>query len=135
MRVYNSSMGDYDRVSRWRAANRKPCPAGCGTEVAWDTIMCRKCTARAKTEKAISRTVAEVKATNKARWTHHVRHFSPKFDSCAVCGYDKHVETAHIKAVASFPDTATIREINAPSNLVGLCPNHHWEFDNGLLEL
>ena len=29
----------------------------------------------------------------------------------------------------------TIEEINNINNLIGLCPNHHWEYDNGLLEL
>lgn len=57
---------------------------------------------------------------------------SPK---CAVCGYQNHVEVAHIKAVAAFDDNTTIREINSIDNLIGLCPNHHWEYDNGILEL
>lgn len=126
-------MDKYDKVKAWREANRKSCPGGCGVTVAWDTILCRKCTAAQKTARAISRTVGEVKSVNKARWTHHVRHFAKqmyKFDSCEVCGYDKHVEIAHIKAVSSFPDTATIAEINSPDNVKGLCPNCHWEFDN-----
>jgi hypothetical protein len=25
--------------------------------------------------------------------------------------------------------------VNSLDNLVGLCPNHHWEFDHGLLQL
>lgn len=57
---------------------------------------------------------------------------SPK---CAICGYHHHVEVAHIKAVSQFEDSATIREINSIDNLIGLCPNHHWEYDNGILEL
>ena len=54
---------------------------------------------------------------------------------CAICGYDKHIEVAHIKAVSDFDDTATIREINSITNLIGLCPNHHWEYDNGFIIL
>ena len=53
----------------------------------------------------------------------------------AICGYDKHVEIAHIKAVSDFDDSSLISEINHPDNLIGLCPNHHWEYDNGLLKL
>lgn len=30
---------------------------------------------------------------------------------------------------------ATISDVNDPSNLVALCKNHHWEFDNGHLSL
>ena len=52
---------------------------------------------------------------------------------CVICGYDKHIEIAHIKAVSEFSDDTLISEINDISNLVALCPNHHWEFDNGLL--
>lgn len=54
---------------------------------------------------------------------------------CARCGYSKHVEVCHIKAVSEFEETATLGEINAISNLVGLCPNHHWEFDHGFLTI
>lgn len=54
---------------------------------------------------------------------------------CIVCGYNKHIEIAHIKAVSDFNDDATIVEINDINNLVGLCPNHHWEFDNNLLDI
>lgn len=52
---------------------------------------------------------------------------------CENCGYAKHVEICHIKPVAEFPDTAFISEINQPTNLIALCPNCHWEFDNGYL--
>ena len=55
--------------------------------------------------------------------------------SCIACGYSKHVEVCHIRAVADFSGTALLEEINQDTNLVGLCPNHHWEFDHGLLEL
>jgi len=55
--------------------------------------------------------------------------------TCAICGYDKHIDIAHIKSVSSFPDTATIAEICVADNLVGLCPNCHWEYDHGKLNL
>lgn len=54
---------------------------------------------------------------------------------CAICGYDKHAEIAHIKAVSEFDDSATIAEINSLNNLIALCPNHHWEYDNGIITL
>jgi hypothetical protein len=52
---------------------------------------------------------------------------------CAHCGYSLHVDTCHIKDVKDFPDTATVSEINSLDNLIYLCKNHHWEFDNGYL--
>ena len=54
---------------------------------------------------------------------------------CVICGYENHIEVAHIIAVKDFPDYALISEINNKNNLVALCPNHHWEFDNGILSL
>jgi HNH endonuclease len=53
--------------------------------------------------------------------------------ACLVCGYATHVDIAHLRPVNSFPDAATIHEINDISNLIPLCPNHHWELDNGIL--
>lgn len=52
---------------------------------------------------------------------------------CYLCGYDKHIEIAHIKAVSDFDDSALISEINDVCNLIPLCPNHHWEFDHNCL--
>ena len=60
---------------------------------------------------------------------------SNKEKCCQICGYSKHYEIAHIKSVSSFSDDALIKDINAEDNLIALCPNHHWEYDNGLLKL
>ena len=49
---------------------------------------------------------------------------------CQKCGYDKHVEACHIKPISSFPNNTLIDTINAPDNLLALCPNCHWEFDH-----
>ena len=54
---------------------------------------------------------------------------------CAKCGYSTHVEIAHIKAVSDFENSTTIAEINSIDNLIALCPNHHWEYDHGILKL
>lgn len=58
-----------------------------------------------------------------------------KMPSCVICGYNKHVEVAHIKPVSNFGDNASIEEINSITNLIGLCPNHHWEYDNDILDI
>ena len=55
---------------------------------------------------------------------------SNKPKKCIVCGYIKHYEVAHIKAVSDFDDVTLISEINDEDNLIALCPNHHWEYDN-----
>lgn len=58
----------------------------------------------------------------------------PRFQKCAECGYSNHIEICHIKAIKDFNKTASVEEINDLTNLIALCPNHHWEFDNGLLK-
>ena len=53
-----------------------------------------------------------------------------KAKPCAKCGYDKHVELCHIKSMSSFPDSALVKVVNNRKNIIQLCPNCHWEFDN-----
>lgn len=60
---------------------------------------------------------------------------SDKPKQCVVCGYNKHYEVAHIKAVSDFDDDALISEINNEDNLIALCPNHHWEYDNDNMDI
>lgn len=66
----------------------------------------------------------------------HIRLFNRQWNKsltklpCSKCGYNKHVELCHIKAITSFSDTATLGEINSPENNKVLCPNCHWEFDH-----
>lgn len=69
--------------------------------------------------------------------THALKFYkkSDKIQKCCICGYDKFFEVAHIKSVSSFSDDTLIEEINNINNLLALCPNHHWELDNGLLIL
>lgn len=52
------------------------------------------------------------------------------WNSCEKCGYDKHIEIAHKKSICSFSGDTKLSIINDPSNLIPLCPNCHWEFDN-----
>jgi 5-methylcytosine-specific restriction endonuclease McrA len=58
-----------------------------------------------------------------------------KDNTCKICGYTLHIEVCHIRPISDFPDTALVSEINDMSNLVALCPNCHWEYDNGLIKL
>ena len=49
---------------------------------------------------------------------------------CDKCGYKLHVELFHIKPISSFNENSTLGEVNSPNNIIQLCPNCHWEFDN-----
>lgn len=66
----------------------------------------------------------------------HARKIAKKFnklENCCICGYNKHVECSHFSPISSFNDDDLISLINNPSNLSGLCPNHHWEFEHNKL--
>jgi hypothetical protein len=52
-------------------------------------------------------------------------------EPCSVCGYSLHVNLCHVKDIHTYSHDATLGEVNDPDNIVVLCPNHHWEFDNG----
>ena len=62
----------------------------------------------------------------------YFKHFKQRV--CEECGYDLHIDVCHLKSVSKFSDNAFIREINHINNLIGLCPNHHWELDHKQLK-
>ena len=72
---------------------------------------------------------AQVRGFNR-QWNKHLLKLP-----CAHCGYKPHVELCHRKAITLFTETATLGEVNDPSNVIQLCRNHHWELDHGLLFL
>lgn len=57
----------------------------------------------------------------------------PKY--CIRCNYNKHYEVHHIIPISSFEESTPISEINDLNNLIALCPNCHWELENGLFQL
>lgn len=60
---------------------------------------------------------------------------SGKSFSCSFCGYSLYTEVCHLLDVKDFSEDSTVESINSIDNLIRLCPNHHWEFDNGLLSI
>lgn len=70
-----------------------------------------------------------------------IRHLNRQWNSyltygkCQVCSYNKHVELAHLKAVSQFDKKSLLKEVNNKDNILVLCPNCHYEYDNGLLSL
>lgn len=71
----------------------------------------------------------------------HIRNFNRSWNkqltenNCQNCEYSLHVELAHIKPISSFGPDGKLGEINHPQNILVLCRNCHWEFDNGYLSL
>lgn len=60
---------------------------------------------------------------------------SKNITKCYNCNYNKHIEVCHVKPICSFDLNTKISIINSDENLICLCPNCHWEFDNKLLSL
>lgn len=109
---------------------------------------CEECRQRQPTkEECKFLTIEQLKEREIQKYGHfawlasHVRIYGKSWNKhlstlpCQRCGYEKYVELAHIKAIADFPDTATLGEINDPLNILVLCPNCHRELDNGLLKI
>ena len=110
--------------------------------ISWRHSHCHKHLLEYKEGKYSALTIGEYRNKQSVKgkhpsWIHaHVRQFARSWlkelvnQPCRHCGYDKHIELAHIKNVASFPDSALLREVNSIDNVLPLCPNCHWEFDN-----
>lgn len=82
--------------------------------------------------------VSKVSGSNKySRIRDHARNVYKKLNgiSCENCNYSKHIEICHKKAISSFPKDTIISEVNDRKNIIFLCPNCHWEFDHGLLNI
>jgi len=65
------------------------------------------------------------------RWRAKIAFKQTGITKCQKCSYDKHIEICHIKPISTFPLETMLSEINDLKNLIGLCPNCHWEHDFG----
>lgn len=125
-----SCAAQYNNKNRARTIDtRKECPI-CGGPKHTQSITCLICS----TNEWLARTISEVSSTSIRSIARSVygklgnRH-------CENCGYDSHIDVAHIKAIAIFDNAATMAEVNEIHNLVGLCRNCHWEFDHDMLSI
>ncbi len=109
----------------------------CNTLIDSRRKYCDECFKREKRVDIINTTIGEYLKTYKARnISSQAKAVTKNREQiCSHCGYDKFVEVCHIKAVSSFPPFSTLAEVNAPDNLILLCPNCHWEFDHGMLKI
>lgn len=108
---------------------------------------CENCISNTNRRKAIDKvTVGEIKAKHHGdvkmkattiRSDARARNVKILSDKCwnKNCNYQGDTELCHIKSVRMFDASATLCEINSPTNVVILCRNCHWEFDNGHLLL
>lgn len=112
----------------------------CEENISGRNIYCEKCSINFK-EKLLNTPISEfLKRKNNSNRFVDIRGSAKtimKLENkiCKNCGYSKHVEVCHIKDISSFSPETLVKEVNCKSNLVLLCPNCHWEFDNGRLKI
>jgi len=106
----------------------------CGKPVHSNRTYCHDCW---ETRKNRDPTLGEI--TGKARYQVHaqVREMARRAYKnagrslvCVVCGYTKKVDVGHISPLSDFDLSTPLSEVNAQTNLMAFCPNHHWEFDH-----
>ncbi len=143
----------HSKAPRKKAKTRTCGHCSAEYRVAWrgrykSTILCAPCSKKYIETAQLSyrettigeyRNKISVKGKHPSWLAAHVRGFCRSWNKdlskvCEICGYAKHIEFCHIRDISDFPDSATMGEVNSPKNVRILCRNHHWEFDNGLLE-
>ena len=121
---------------QYKHSQNKPCPQ-CG-ELCWTKGgVCQSCKNDNAYDKYSKLTIGDKVYNNHKYakyqyvryWARHVAE-NLGWNKCCKCGYDKHFEVAHIKPISEFSKDTLITIVNDPSNLIPLCPNCHWEFDN-----
>jgi hypothetical protein len=132
---------------RWKNYTTKTDKAKCekcGLSCNYRSILCLDCYCEQKINRCKNITLKQLKLKHlnkKMRYWYsaEIRNFNRVWNKhlldlpCQVCDYKNHIELCHIKSVKSFNDNALLGEINSEENNLVLCPNHHWEFDNGIL--
>lgn len=124
--------------------NSSICPK-CGNKKVLTSKTCHRCKIDSIYEEAMLTPInklwagnnlhTQYKNNNVRRWAKKLLDYWEVEKKCIVCEYDLHVEACHIKPITDFPDNTPMGIVNAKYNLIYLCRNCHWEFDNGYLKL
>lgn len=128
------------KPKRDRSHEKDLCP--CGNKKLKRSQKCSLCIS----EDSLNKTKVEMEYSNignrASRWS-RIREHARKVATengisqkpCAKCGFSEHIQICHIKSISDFSDTDKIKEINSATNLIQLCPNCHWLFDHGKINL
>jgi hypothetical protein len=116
----------------------------CGNKKSRASKQCKQCLTNEQRQDAYERPISfYLNQKSHSRFKHNrVRGWGKKVmeiwnipKKCVVCGYDLHVECCHKTPISDFPVDTKMKVVNSEENLVYLCRNHHWEFDNNYLKL
>jgi len=124
------------RVYKFRQNKYAICPV-CSQKMAISSTRCRRCCKTDLSKRTID-SLGKNSTYQAARIRQHAREIwinSGNPRACHICGYSKHYEVAHVKPIISFSRQTTLSVVNHIDNLLALCPTHHWELDNHILNL
>lgn len=127
-----------DRVKKWQANHKKVCPKCNKNIIAYKSKTCRSCVKHKGDAILGDILYGETYNSNSfslIRWRARKSVSEELSNGCSICGYSKHVEVCHIKPVKDFTKNTRLSEVNDRNNLIILCPNCHWEFDNGFINI
>lgn len=143
----HSCNAKYHNNLKPKITGRKTCQA-CKIPISYKQTYCSECKARG-CRKTVNGIITQDATIRDVIYLNH--HKSSAFalvrtrargegrkhgmNACAICGYNKHIEISHKKAISDFDLDTQVSVVNSKENIWPLCPNHHWEFDNGLLEV
>lgn len=119
------------------------CCGICGSKINHRSSKCYSCYIKLINEDMNEQTIEDVEYTRYHKSSAYskirtrARSLASKlgWSKCANCNYDKHIEICHITPISDFPKETKIKVVNSIDNLIPLCPNCHWEFDHGVLNL
>lgn len=110
----------------------------CGRSTVRDIPMCQKCFQNECIDAYGQKKLSDFKSTYaRHRYTlvrahaHRIASINNMEKVCPICNYSAHVELCHRIPISKFSKDALLKDINAPENLIFLCPNHHWEIEHG----
>jgi hypothetical protein len=116
----------------------------CGKNKSYGAKKCQSCKRKqsldrvwkCKISKYYMNGASRTKYSSISKWANvYMNDFDSRDKKCQVCGYNKIVQVAHKKPISDFSPDDLMGDVNSSSNLMWLCPNHHAEFDKGLLDL
>lgn len=115
----------------------------CGGKMYYRSTTCARCRSKAQRVIRRERTLDDIltRGPSRTKWTQVRRDANQVLEEidrekvCAICGFDVYVECCHIKAIVDFPLETQVKDVNTPTNLIYLCPNHHKMLDKGLLQV
>ena len=109
----------------------------CGEKKYYISNLCFKCKNKKSREMCLEKPIGKIPIKSRLQTIRGLARLflleTKRPKKCKICGYDKHVNVCHIKPISSFLETDSINKVNNIENLEYYCPNHHWEFDHGLL--